>query len=479
MKLIAKVLFLLGFCGAILAHAQISSFQHIIIVIQENRSPDNMFQGLCTSPFGTSKSCSTKPSGSQYDILTSNWLDKTSSTGVTQPTSIALANSYDLSHSHDGFTTTCDINSSGVCRMDGAAETSCTGCSSTSNPHYKYVDNSTSILNPYLTIATSYGWANYMFQTNQGPTFPSHQFLFGGTSAPSAADDAIGTFASSNMNPNANNPIAGCIALSTITVSLVEADGKTGKTYPCFEHETLSDLLDSIFVTWKYYNPGIDSIVTAPNAIDHICLPSKPSGGTCTGSEFASNVNNVKPAQVLTDITNCKLAGVSWVTPSGANSDHPSSNTGGGPSWVASIVNAIGNNPKCKDDEVYWDNTAILITWDDWGGWYDHEPPTFLSGAQGDFQYGFRVPFMVVSAYTPVAYVDNNRMDFGTILRFVENNFGIAEGSLNFADARASGNLAEFFNLKQVPRVFQTVPARLDANYFINDTRPLTDPDDY
>src|ERR1019366_8950009 len=109
-----------------------------------------------------------------------------------------------------------------------AAETTCTG-SCVSNPHYKYVSNTNSILNPYLTLATSYGWANYMFQTNQGPTFPAHQFLFGGTSAPSAADDAIGTFASSNMNPNANNPIAGCIALLTTTVDLVEADGKTGK----------------------------------------------------------------------------------------------------------------------------------------------------------------------------------------------------------------------------------------------------------
>jgi phospholipase C len=218
--------------------------------------------------------------------------------------------------------------------------------------------------------------------------------------------------------------------------------------------------------------------VTAPNAIDHICVPSQTYGGTCTGSEWTSSVN-FRPSKVLTDITDCKLAGVSWVTPSGANSDHANSNTGGGPSWVASIVNAIGNNPKCKDDEVYWDNTVILITWDDWGGWYDHEPPTILAGAQGDFQYGFRVPFLVVSAYTPAAYVDNNRMDFGTILRFVENNFGIAEGSLDFADARATGNLSEFFNLKQVPRVFQTIPARLDANYFINDPSPMTEPDDY
>ena len=127
MKLNYKGLLLLGFCGTILAHAQISSFEHVIIVIQENRTPDNMFYYLCSAPFGKSSSCSTTPGSSQYDILTSNWLDKTSSNGVTQPTSIALANDYDVSHSHAGFTTTCDINSAGVCRMDGAAQTGCTG----------------------------------------------------------------------------------------------------------------------------------------------------------------------------------------------------------------------------------------------------------------------------------------------------------------------------------------------------------------
>jgi phospholipase C len=317
-----------------------------------------------------------------------------------------------------------------------------------------------------------------MFQTNQGASFPAHQFLFGGTSAPSAADDAIATFAAENMTPY-TTPYAGCLALAGVTVKLVTTKGETGAVYPCLEHETMSDLFDDIAVSWKYYTESNGSIWTAPNAIEHICLPSAPTGGTCTGSDYVNYVV-IKPSQVLTDIIDCKLSQVSWVIPTGPNSDHAKGNDGGGPSWVASIVNAIGNNPKCKNNnEVYWDDTAILITWDDWGGWYDHEPPTFLAGAQGDYQYGFRVPFIVVSAYTAAGYVDNNRMDFGTVLRFMEQNYGIAEGSLNFADERATGNLSEFFNLSQVPRVFQTIPSRLDANYFINDKTPPTDPDDY
>lgn len=458
------------------AHAQISSFKHIIIVVQENRTPDNLFYGLCSPPYGSSSSCSTSPTGSQYDIQTSNWLNKTSSTGVTQPSSIPLANAYDLGHKHSSFTETCDLNSQGICAMDGAGTNNCVGtCPAT--PEYMYVDNSTGLLDPYLDLATQYGWANYMFQTNQGPSFPAHQFLFGGTSAPSAADDAIGTFAAENVYPQISTTIAGCIALETTSVLLINTLGEGEKIYPCFEHQTLSDLLDSASLSWKYYAPNAGSIWTAPNAINHICVPSAPYGGTCTGSDWTNNVA-LNPSRVLTDISKCNLASVSWVIPTGANSDHAGDNSGGGPSWVASVVNQLGNNKKCSDGETYWDNTAILITWDDWGGWYDHEPPTFLAAAEGDYQYGFRVPLVVVSAYTPQAYVDNERHDFGSVLRFVEQNFGIAEGALGFADARSTTNLTEFFDLTNPPRVFTTIPAPLDANYFLNDRTPPSDPDD-
>jgi phospholipase C len=242
----------------------------------------------------------------------------------------------------------------------------------------------------------------------------------------------------------------------------------------------MADLFDSISISWKYYTPAGTSgwtIWTAPNAIQHICVPSAPTGGECTGSDWTNDVIT-NPAQVLTDIGNCDLAQVSWVIPSGQNSDHANVNTGGGPSWVASIVNAVGNNPKCTNGEVYWNNTVILIIWDDWGGWYDHEPPTFLANPEGDYQHGFRVPLVVVSAYTSAAYVDNNRMDFGSLLRFIEHNFGIEEGALNFADARAQIDLTEFFNLTQAPRPFQPIPAPLGADYFLNDKTLPTDPDD-
>src|SRR5262249_26758677 len=87
------------------ANAQITSFQHIVVIFQENRTPDNLFQGLCSAPWG---SCGTE--SNQYNIQTSNWLDNTSPGGVIQPLTIPLANKYDLSHKHSAFTLQCDQN---------------------------------------------------------------------------------------------------------------------------------------------------------------------------------------------------------------------------------------------------------------------------------------------------------------------------------------------------------------------------------
>jgi phospholipase C len=464
--------------GPLAALAQISSFQHMIVIVQENRTPDNLFQGLCSPPFGSAASCSSTPTSSQYDILTKNWLNKASPSGVTQPGTVPLANKYDLSHAHTAFVTMCDANSSGACQMDGAAGITCSGQCPT-NPQYDYVVNTNGILNPYLNLATQYGWANYMFQTNQGPSFPAHQFLFGGTSAPSAADDAAGIFASENMSNTGiggTKATAGCIAAASTTVELINPNGgENQKVYPCFEHDTLPDKLPSSF-TWRYYAPSAGSIWTAPNAIQHICQSSGP-GGVCTGTEWKDNVD-LKPADVLSDISSCSLRSVSWVIPTGANSDHANGNDGGGPSWVASIVNAVGNSTSCDSNNGYWKDTAIFIVWDDWGGWYDHEPPTILTQPQGDYQYGFRVPLVVVSAYTPAGYINNVRHDFGSILRSVEHNFGIQLGALNFADARSTTDLSGFFDLAKAPRTFTPIAAPKDASFFLHDKRPPTDPDD-
>jgi phospholipase C len=353
---------------------------------------------------------------------------------------------------------------------------------------YTYVNPAD--VGPYLTIAQQYGWANYMFQTNQGPTMTAHQFIFAGTSAPTADDDAEATFVSNNPDPNGAD--GGCLAPLGEIYWLISPQSWPEEyqlvndplgTF-CFSHATMATLLDNNqpAISWKYYTVGPYAIATAPNWFRQICEPD--SGyQECTGQEWINNVD-LYPQDVLRDINACKLPNMTWVIPSGQNSDHPGDPTfTGGPSWVASIVNAIGES-KCQnpDGSTYWNSTAIFITWDDWGGWYDHEPPTLLSvpsQGQGDYQYGFRVPLVVVSAYTPLGYVDNGRYDFGSILRFVEQNFGIPEGALNFADARSTTDLTSFFDWNQKLRVFQHIVAPMSIDYFLNDTSPMQPPDDY
>jgi phospholipase C len=178
-------------------------------------------------------------------------------------------------------------------------------------------------------------------------------------------------------------------------------------------------------------------------------------------------------AQVLTDITAGNLTSVSWVIPSGQASDHPVTTDGSGPSWVASVVNAIGNSQ-------YWANTAIIITWDDWGGWYDHvKPPAIFN----QYEIGFRVPMIVVSPYAKANHISKTFYDFGSILKFIESTFSLGNiapsATLQYADQfSATGDLSDCFDFTQTPLTFQTIPAKFDAAHFLNDKRKPTDPDD-
>jgi len=99
---------------------------------------------------------------------------------------------------------------------------------------------------------------------------------------------------------------------------------------------------------------------------------------------------------------------------------------------------------------------------------------------QGDYQYGFRVPMIVVSAYTGPGLVDNQRYDFGSLLRFIEHNFGnlgLREGELGFADSRAATDFSAFFRMNRRPRKFNVIAAAKSADFFIHDTRPPEAPD--
>ena len=119
------------------------------------------------------------------------------------------------------------------------------------------------------------------------------------------------------------------------------------------------------------------------------------------------------------------------------------------------------------------------MTWDDWGGWYDHVPPfkvvnDGVSWGSG-YVYGFRVPLIVIAPYARAAYISHVNHDFGSILHMVEENFNLP--SLGYADSYAD-DLSDCFNFRQQPLVFHTIDAPLKADYFLHDTMPPGDPDD-
>jgi len=428
--------------------------QHIVIIFQENRTPDNLFQDPVLIKNGA-------------DIVQSG-VNSAGQTITLSPIDLGTAGSnpqnYDLSHAHSAFVSMYDGG-----KMDGADLIPCSpaaNCPPNTHPNPQFMYVNPSDVQPYFALAEQYTFGDRMFQTNQGPSFPAHQFILSGTSAPTATSDL---FASENMS---GGSIAGCIATAGTTVELINPLGvESSSQYPCFEHPTLTDLLDAKGVSWRYYAPSAGSIWTAPDAIAHICEEQTISGTlTCTGPDWTNNVI-IPQSQVLQDIANSQLAQVSWVIPDGAQSDHAESNNGSGPSWVAAIVNEIGNSQ-------YWANTAIIITWDDWGGWYDHVAPKVINDGSSwgsGYVYGFRVPLVVVSPYAKAAYISHTTHDFGSILKFIETTFNLP--SLGYADTTAD-NLSDCFNLTQTPITFQKIPAVLDAAHFINDKSPPTDPDD-
>jgi phospholipase C len=462
-RLAVAVILAMGASGA---WAAAPGFKHVIIVVQENRTPDNLFGSNTRFEKGV-------------DLARSG----VTSTGQTVPlTPRPLADCYDINHAHVSFEMMLQAGA------DKEGTVPQPGCVLPANPEFVYVDNSTGGVQPYFDMATNYGFANRMFQTSQGASFPSHLFIFSGTSAPSTESSL---FASSNVVSGGHT--VGCTAPADKLVDLIDgygSDRTNPATVGCYEHPALTDLLDAAGLSWRYYSASPTSIWTAPNAINHICLPAFV-GATlqCTGPDWQNgSVQATNPAQVLTDISKCALAAVSWVTPTGEESDHSPENNGSGPSWVAAVVNAVGQQPACAGTgETYWNDTAIFVTWDDWGGYYDHVAPLAVNVQPttppqwGDgYTYGFRVPLLVISAYTAANTVDDKPHDFGTLLEFIERNFGlgyIGPGDTiysQYADYQAAARhdtLAGFFTLA-TPKPFVPIAAPISAREILR--RPVS-----
>jgi phospholipase C len=403
---------------------------HVVIIFQENRTTDNLFNGL---PGADTVRRGKNSRGQIVDL---------------RPT--LLTAPYDVSHKHRAFNTE---YANGMVNGFNDVVTVCKKLQHCPPPElraYGYVPRHE--VEPYFIMAERYTFADRMFQTNEGPSFPAHQYILSGTSAISNGSSLR---AAENPYTPEGKLTGGCDSPAGSNVWLIDAAGDEDRTvYPCFERRTLMDLLEKNGLTWHYYQEHIKpGLWNGPDAILHIRK----------SHEYFANV--VAPSsQVLTDVVRGNLANVVWVIPDAKASDHAALTDGSGPSWVASIVNAVGNSK-------YWNHTAIFVTWDDWGGWYDHvKPPRHNS-----YELSFRVPLIVISPYARGHYVSHREHEFGSILKFTEKAFGL--GSLGTTDVR-SDDLADCFNFLQRPRAFKKIPALLSPAYFSSQPISNQDPDD-
>jgi phospholipase C len=228
--------------------------QHVIVIVQENRTPDNLFHDPVLIARGA-------------DIASSG-LDSSGNQVPLTPTPLGI--NYDLGHSHGDFVVMCDLNPvTGVCKMDGAQYTAIVcdvGSCPASYPQFKYVQASD--VGPYFQMAEQYTFGDRMFQTNQGPSFPAHQFILSGTSAPSASSNLFAA-----ENPSGG---AGCAAPPASYVTLIDpSGGESSSTYPCFEHATLSDELDAKGLSWHYERLNLDCPQRHPAPVRTECPSSQ------------------------------------------------------------------------------------------------------------------------------------------------------------------------------------------------------------
>jgi phospholipase C len=403
--------------------------QHIIVVIQENRSFDDLFATF-PGATGATQGLMKTPSGEVYVPLQK----------------VQLKQKCDFPHGYQGgFLKQLDGGA-----MDGFG----LGpglCHGNVTAAYQYVDPEQ--ITPYWYMAQQYVLGDEMFQTQGSGSFTAHQDLIAGATIINQAKtkSLVDVPTHTPWGCDAPHGVKTPVLVVVGSVLQVQRNGP----YPCLSYETLRDLLDANSVSWKYYSPPIQGGEGRLwNAFDAIKAVRE-------GPEWNTNISSPE-TNIFGDITSGVLPAVSWIVPDRQNSDHPAGPGGDtGPSWVASIANAVGNSP-------YWPTTAIIVVWDDWGGFYDNVPPPFADKWGG---LGFRVPLIIVSPYAREAYpgtpgyISHTQYEFGSILKFIEDTFSL--GSLGTTDSRAT-SIEDSFDFTQQARTFQQIPSSHSKGFFLH-----------
>lgn len=220
-------------------------------------------------------------------------------------------------------------------------------------------------------------------------------------------------------------------------VAAQSPDAKSGETLSqtLSDVPTIFDRLQAAGVSWKFYVQNYDPTITYRNlkvsgnrASQVIWVPLLNIDRFLDDPELSRHIVNLD--EYYTDLRNGTLPAVAYIVPSGA-SEHPPSTPQAGQRFVKNLIQEL-----MRSDA--WDSSAFLLTYDDWGGWYDHVAPPQVDG----YGYGPRVPALLVSPYALQGKVDSTQLDFTSILKFIEENWGIVP--LSERDANANNFLSAF-----------------------------------
>lgn len=215
---------------------------------------------------------------------------------------------------------------------------------------------------------------------------------------------------------------------------------------------TIFDRLEKAGVSWKFYVQNYEPRLNyrtldkfaGNRASQVIWVPLLNMPRFLDDPRLRSHIVDLD--QYYRDLADGTLPAVAYIAPSGP-SEHPPSNLASGQAFVRTLINALIESP-------YWKNSAFMLAYDDWGGWFDHVKPPRVDA----YGYGFRVPALLVSPYARRGYIDSTRLDFTSMLKFIEQNWRLAP--LASRDARAD-SIASGFDFSAPPRPAEfTSPAR-------------------
>jgi phospholipase C len=286
----------------------------------------------------------------------------------------------------------------------------------------------------YWEWARNYVVCDNFFASALGPSHANHLFMIAGQSG-GVYDLPV------HWQPGPGKVASwGCDAKKGAFIHVKDGHGHIRRHSTCFEFETVGDQLTKRGVDWAFYSARPQQagyFWNAYNAIGHIFHTD----------QWKLHVREVD--NLVQDIAAAKLPPVTWITPRFQVSDHPPFSTCYAHNWVTDVVNAVMRSPM-------WPSVAIFLTWDEWGGFYDHVPPPKLD----QIGLGIRVPMIVISPYAKKGYVDHALGEFSTPLRFIADNWGLPYLTDRI---RNTHNFKHVFDFQKRPRRPHLVSPKTDC----------------